>query len=211
MASVLGRPFLEHLLDYWHDQGVKRFILSVGYKREVIIDHFKNNYLGAKIEYAIEETALGTGGGLALAAKNIPIDEYFLLLNGDTFFAVDLHKLTTFTEHKKADCCFSLFRSQENGRYMNVELNENAEIKELNSVRGNIGSLANGGVYYLRRSALMEGHFAAQTKLSLEDDILPTALTARKKLVGLELKSTFIDIGLPEDYLRAGKVIGKES
>jgi D-glycero-alpha-D-manno-heptose 1-phosphate guanylyltransferase len=31
MAPIKGRPFLEYLLDYWINQGVKKFILSVSH------------------------------------------------------------------------------------------------------------------------------------------------------------------------------------
>ena len=73
MAPVRGRPFLEHLLDYWLHQGVNHFVLSVGYLHELIIDHMGSNYKGAMIEYVIEESPLGTGGGLLLGAqKNWP-------------------------------------------------------------------------------------------------------------------------------------------
>ena len=40
LAPIQGRPFLEHQMDYWIKQGVSRFVLSVGYKREKIIEHF---------------------------------------------------------------------------------------------------------------------------------------------------------------------------
>jgi D-glycero-alpha-D-manno-heptose 1-phosphate guanylyltransferase len=35
MALILGRPFLEYLMDYWIKQGVSHFILSVGYQKQV--------------------------------------------------------------------------------------------------------------------------------------------------------------------------------
>ncbi|HVR58272.1 MAG TPA: NTP transferase domain-containing protein, partial [Pseudolabrys sp.] len=38
LAPVNGRPFLEHQMSYWLAQGVNRFILSVGYKAEMIIN-----------------------------------------------------------------------------------------------------------------------------------------------------------------------------
>ena len=84
MAPINNRPFLEHQMDYWIGQGINRFILSVGYLKDLIIDHFGDKYKKASIEYAIEHKPLGTGGGLLLAAKNIT--EPFLVLNGDTFF-----------------------------------------------------------------------------------------------------------------------------
>ena len=41
MAPVNGRPFLEHQIDYWIAQGIDHFVLSVGYRREVIIEDRK--------------------------------------------------------------------------------------------------------------------------------------------------------------------------
>lgn len=63
MAPINGRPFLEFLFEYWRTQGVERFILSVGYRCDAIIDYFGENYRGAMIEYVLEQTPLGTGGG----------------------------------------------------------------------------------------------------------------------------------------------------
>ena len=38
MAPVGNQPFLEVIMRYWIKQGIKRFILSVGYKFETIIN-----------------------------------------------------------------------------------------------------------------------------------------------------------------------------
>ena len=39
VALVAGRPFLQHLLDYWITQGINEFILLVGYKYQQIFDY----------------------------------------------------------------------------------------------------------------------------------------------------------------------------
>ena len=88
MAPIKGRPFLEYQMDYWINQGVNQFLISVGYKKEAIVSHFGASYKGAQVKYVMEEQPLGTGGGLLLAAQDL--DEPFLLLNGDTFFEADL-------------------------------------------------------------------------------------------------------------------------
>ena len=49
MAPVNGRPFLEHQMDYWIGQGVRRYVLSVGYRHEAIVDHFGRRYRGVPI------------------------------------------------------------------------------------------------------------------------------------------------------------------
>jgi D-glycero-alpha-D-manno-heptose 1-phosphate guanylyltransferase len=54
MAPVNGVPFLEHLMDYWVCQGINKFTLSVGYKHEIIVQHFGENFRNTAVGYAIE-------------------------------------------------------------------------------------------------------------------------------------------------------------
>jgi D-glycero-alpha-D-manno-heptose 1-phosphate guanylyltransferase len=200
MAPIAGRPFLEYQLDYWIAQGVSRFLLSVGYRHEVIVDHFGNSYKGADIDYVIEQTPLGTGGGLLLAVEKIGSDEPFLLLNGDTYFAVDLKSLTEFAMANDADWCFSLFRANEEGRYMGMDVGSQGQIISLKSGTGQSGRLANGGVYLVQPRALAGGKFTAGEMVSLEDDIFQVAVAAGQRFFGMEFTGSFIDIGVPHDY-----------
>ncbi len=45
MAPVAGKPFLEHLLNYYIAQGIESFVFSLGYKHE-IIEQFVKEYFG---------------------------------------------------------------------------------------------------------------------------------------------------------------------
>lgn len=203
MAPIGGRPFLEHLLDYWIKQGVSHFVLSVCYRHEVIVDHFGDSYKDARIEYVIEKTPLGTGGGLLLAADKLAKTESFLLLNGDTYFAVDLKTLIDFSLASDADWSFSLFRTHEVGRYMGLDISPQGQITSLKSGTGQPGRLANGGVYWVNPRALINQTYSPGDKVSLEDDIFPAAMALGQRLMGLEFSGTFIDIGVPDDYHRA--------
>lgn len=203
MAPIGAHPFLEYQINYWIAQGVKRFVLSVGYRHEVIIDYFGNSHKGAELDYAIEKTPLGTGGGLLLAAEKIGDDTPFLLLNGDTYFAVDLKTLTAFSRANDADWSFSLFRTNEVGRYMGMDVTPQGQITSLKSGSSQPGRLANGGVYWVRSRALLSGKFALGDKVSLEDDIFPAAMAFGQRLFGIEFPGAFIDIGVPDDYQRA--------
>jgi D-glycero-alpha-D-manno-heptose 1-phosphate guanylyltransferase len=200
MAPIGGRPFLEHQLDYWINQGVSQFVLSVGYLHEVIVDHFGDRYKGAELDYVIEKTPLGTGGGFLLAAEKLGKNDPFLLLNGDTYFAVDLKKLADFSVANDADWCFSLFRTGEEGRYMGLDISSQGQITSLKSGAGRPGSLANGGVYWVNPRALLSAGFAPGDKVSLEDDIFPAAMISGQHLLGIEFPGVFVDIGVPNDY-----------
>ncbi|MFI3155419.1 MAG: sugar phosphate nucleotidyltransferase [Methylococcaceae bacterium] len=203
MAPIRGRPFLEHQFDYWIKQGVRHFVLSVGYRHEIIIEHFGNSYNGAELDYVIEKKPLGTGGGLLLAAEKVNKDEPFLLLNGDTYFAVDLNTLIEFSLANNADWCFSLFRTHEEGRYMGMDISPQGQIVSLKSGIGRSGRLANGGVYWVNPQALLSEKFPSDDKVSLEDDIFPIAIALGQRLLGIEFSGSFIDIGVPKDYYRA--------
>lgn len=205
MAPIDGRPFLEHLMDYWIDQGVSRFVLSVGYKKEVIMDYLGSCYRSTPLTYAIEEEPLGTGGGLLLAAQGL--NEPFLVLNGDTFFEVDLAKLLKFHSGHSSDWTFSLFRTSEVGRYMGIEVKSDGEIESFKSGMGHQERLANGGVYLVNPSVLTNKVFVPGSKLSLENDLLPALEAQDYNFFGLEFSGTFIDIGIPQDYFRAAEVL----
>jgi len=205
LALIRGRPFLEYQMDFWISQGVTKFILSVGYLKQTIIDHFGDSYLTASIDYIVEDEPLGTGGALLLASQGLK--ETFLLLNGDTFFEVDLNNLIAFHKKQQSELTLSLFKSNQLGRYMGVDLEDSGEILSLQSGGNELTLLANGGVYLVNPLALKRLNYKPYTKSSLENDLLPKFISLGGALYGLESSGKFIDIGVPEDYYRAQKIL----
>lgn len=199
MAPVNGKPFLEYLLDYWYNQGIFHFVISVGYRHEIITSHFGARYKNATIEYAIEKTPLGTGGGFLLASDHLGDDSAFLLLNGDTYFPINLAALERFAQSRKADWCFSLFQTHDTNRYMAMEMTTEGKIV---SLRRKGQGLANGGVYWVNRTILKDFPNRME-KISLEDEILEQLLIKRNNIYGTEFQESFLDIGIPQDYYRA--------
>lgn len=204
MAPVEGRPFLEWLLEYWIAQGVRRFVLSIGHLAGEISGHFGAAWGGAGIAYAVEEEALGTGGGLLLASRETHTEE-ILVLNGDSFFAIELAELSEFHRRQRADWTLALFRSSELGRYLGFALGEDGRVQSLGG-----GVLANGGVYLIRTAVLRGFPWKPGAQASLETDLLPHALKEGRRLYGRPFERRFIDIGLPEDYRRAGAFLNPQ-
>jgi len=194
MAPVGGRPFLERLLDYWIGQGVRRAVLAVGYMYDSIRRHFGDEYRGCAIAYSIEGHPLGTGGALV---QSLPLvhGDTFLVLNGDTYFAVPLEALGAFHRRHGADVSLSLFRS-DNPRYTGISLDPDGRVSSFSGE-----GLVNGGVVLFQRSAL-EGLPA--TIASLEKDLLPGMKGA---IYGCVFDVPFVDIGLPEDWRAAANII----
>lgn len=206
MAPISNRPFLEHLLDYWIEQGVTRFILSVGYKRELIELHFGSAYRQCPVEYARESTPLGTGGGLLLGLKQAS-ESVVLVLNGDTFFEVNLASMRACHESMQADVTVALRRIAQNDRYGEVALNADGIVTAFNAEASGNEGIINGGVYLIRPAALLELGYDPGVKVALEQDLFPALLKSGKRIVGFVTDANFIDIGIPEDYFRAVEVM----
>ena len=205
MALIRERPFLEYQMDFWISQGVTKFILSVGYLNHIIIDHFGDSYRTASIDYFVEDEPLGTGGALLLAAQGLK--ETFLVLNGDTFFEVNLNDLCLFHNKHNAEWTMSLFRSKDLDRYMGVGLAKTGEILVLKSKESQIDLLVNGGVYLINPSAISRLNLNPGIKSSLEDQLLPSFLSLGGRLFGFECYGKFIDIGVQGDYHLAQKIL----
>lgn len=204
MAPIAGRPFLEHQLDFWIAQGVRHFILSVGYRQEAISGHFGSRWHDATLDYAVEATPRGTGGALLLAAAQLPDDRPALLLNGDTYFDVRHEALAARAAKCDAHWCFALFRNTDPARYMGVGVARDGRITAL---RAPAAPLANGGVYWFRPESLRGIALDAAQPLSLENDLFPRLLAQGQRFAGLESAGAFIDIGVPADYHRAASVL----
>ncbi|WP_309476972.1 nucleotidyltransferase family protein [Trinickia acidisoli] len=207
MAPVNGRPFLEYQIDYWIGQGIEHFVLSVGYLHGAITAHFGSRYRDAAIEYAIEETPMGTGGGVLLAASRLTGEGPFLVLNGDTYFEVDLRSLAALHAERDSDWTLALFRSNEAGRYMGLSVAEDGRVHSLEVERGEVGALANGGVYLIEPDCLLHTGARPGDSVSLEQELLPSALRAGASLYGMAFPGGFIDIGVPDDYRRASEML----
>jgi len=207
MAPLNGRPFLEYQLDYWIAQGIRHFILSVGYRSEAIVSHFGETYGGARLEYVVEAEPLGTGGGLLLAMDLLTGNDAFLLLNGDTFFEVSLSELAAFHSARQSDWTLALFRTSEVGRYMGPGIDGDGRILTLRSETVCADRHANGGVYLISPHIIRNSNLLAGRRVSLEDEIMPCALAAGGRFFGLECEGRVIDIGVPDDYRRAADVV----
>jgi D-glycero-alpha-D-manno-heptose 1-phosphate guanylyltransferase len=204
MAPIADRPFLEYLLNYWTDQGVDRFILSVGYKWEIIQNHFGSKYKNATLEYSVEEKPMGTGGGLLLSLKRLTERQPSLLLNGDTFFEVSLSNFLEAHNQSKAEISLALNLVTGEKRYDWVILDENDSIETIEPRSEKLKSgLINGGVYLFSPEVFKINDWDGTSKRSLENDIIPKALHEKKKLQGFVSAGKFIDIGIPEDYQAA--------
>jgi len=198
MADINGRPFLSYLLRFLSTKGVRKVVLSVGYKHEVITSYFSNRFENMTIRYAIENEPLGTGGALVESLKHVTEKTVFLL-NGDSFFNVDVKRLYKYHRSHEFDVTLALKEMHNFDRYGTVIIENNKVISFEEKVYKSSGYI-NGGVYVLQSSFLAD--FPHSETFSFETEILQRYI--HQLSVGAFVDNGyFIDIGIPEDYVRA--------
>lgn len=208
MAPVAGRPFLEFLMDYWITQGIRRFVLSIGYLGETIWTHFGNHYRECAVEYSNELTPLGTGGGIRQALLNTTWQQdYVLLINGDTWYEVSLEQLTRDAQASDVPITIALKPMKSNPRYGAVRIDANRRVKEFGA-RTNGECLVNGGCYLIETDSVGKALAAYPDRFSLEQEFLVPMAKAGQ--IGASIQNVeFLDIGNPADYYQAADVIGR--
>jgi len=101
MVPIGDKPMIEHIMGIYASYGHKEFYVALGYKGEVIKEHFKNFKKDWKINLIDTGADTYTGGRLKRLEKYLS-NETFLLTYGDGLSNIDINKLIKFHEsHKK--------------------------------------------------------------------------------------------------------------
>lgn len=201
MVEICEKPFLSYVLNFLNKQGIKRVVLSVGYKWEIIKNSFGIQYKNLKLEYAIEDKPLGTGGGLK-NTLNYVTEKDLYVLNGDTFFDIDLNLFYSLHKNKNSKLSIALKDMENADRYGVVETDQNNRIISFLE-KGKINSgFINGGLYLLNVEFI--NSITQDNSFSFEKDFLEKHYK-ESEFYGFPLDGFFIDIGIPEDYEK-GKI-----
>ncbi len=199
MAPVNQRPFLEYVINAILPYGIEHIILSIGYKGDIVQEHFGERYKDVRISYAVEDEPLGTGGGIRKAMQLCDGKSVFVL-NGDTLFDVSLNHLQDFFIKNNADLALSLKYMENFDRYGTVGLNTSGRVQEFNEKQHRESGLINGGVYLMKTDIFEQ--FDLSERFSFEKDLMERYFRVLE-VWGKVMNGYFIDIGIPEDYHKA--------
>lgn len=193
MAPIDGKPFLQYQLEWLSRFDISHVVFSVGYLKEQVIDFVNSREWPFEVSYAVETEPLGTGGGIRLALSKCRGNLVYVL-NGDTFFNVDLNTLP-FT----APVTLALKPMRNFNRYGAVDWDGDL-VKGFREKALCAEGLINGGIYAIDKSQLDMALYPKQ--FSFEKEVLEP-LSDLFLVAGRVMDGYFIDIGIPEDYERS--------
>ncbi|MDE2571801.1 MAG: NDP-sugar synthase [bacterium] len=204
MVPLLDRPFMEHVLLRLRDAGIAEVILAAGYLPEAIQRHFGDGReIGLRLHYVVEEVPLGTAGAL----KNVEslITGAFFVFNGDVLTSLDLGAMREFHRSKGGIGTLHLTPVEDPTAFGCVEHDgEGCVARFVEKPRAHevTTNLINAGTYLLEREVLAA--IPAGRNVSIERETFPTLIAANgRKLFAYATGDYWIDIGKPENYLKA--------
>jgi len=189
MLKIKKFDFLEILLKNFSKYNLNKIFIAAGYKGKKIYQKYHNKKINLiDVECIIENKPLGTGGALN-QFKNKTTKNFFVL-NGDTFFDVNLNEIYKRYKHKK-EIYLALSNSKNyktNNKLTNLIINKNKKITY--DFKSNY---FNGGIYFFNNKIFKK---IPSKNFSLENDLLPFEIK-NKNVIGDYFNNFFLDIGTP--------------
>ena len=190
LIRIGDQAFLDILLKKLIRYNFKKIYLLCSYQKNKFFAKYHNIKMhNSKILCIDEGIRKGTGGALFKLKKIVK--KNFILINGDTFFDIDLNILKNFNLKKK-----SIFIALANTKKSknNFLMNNLGLAKNIVYLSKKKTFMMNGGIYLINISILnrIKNKF-----LSFEDDILHYEII-NNKVVGKYFNNNFIDIGSKE-------------
>jgi UDP-N-acetylglucosamine diphosphorylase / glucose-1-phosphate thymidylyltransferase / UDP-N-acetylgalactosamine diphosphorylase / glucosamine-1-phosphate N-acetyltransferase / galactosamine-1-phosphate N-acetyltransferase len=201
MMEVSGRPVLSYILEGLRDAGVRKILIVIGYKKEVVMNHFGDgSELGVEIVYAEQIRQDGTGKVVELA-KDFCGSEPFILSYGDIL--VDASSYRLLTRPGDADIVITVRYTEDASKGGAVYVNEKFEVIDLREKQlpeEATTSWYNAGVYSFNStifSYVARLQKSPRGEYELTDAIRAMALDG-KKVKAVEIKGYWADVRDPE-------------
>jgi NDP-sugar pyrophosphorylase family protein len=203
MLPVAEVTVIERVLDHLAAHGVTEAVLSLGYQPKAFLTAFPDDKAaGVALSYAIDPEPLDTAGAVGFAARELGVENTFVVVNGDVLTDQDLTGLVEFHRARGAEATIALTRVDDPSRYGVVAVDEEGRVQAFveKPAPGTAPSdLINAGTYVLEPAVLDR---IPAGRSSIERLVFP-AMVADGCLFAKPSPAYWIDVGTPATYLEA--------
>jgi mannose-1-phosphate guanylyltransferase len=209
MLTVAGIPVTEHQLNMAKAAGITKIVLATSYLSELFTPYFGDgSKWGMQIQYAVEETPLGTGGAIRNAAKLINSSESIVILNGDVLSSHNLSEQIRQHEANNADVTLHLTQVEDARAYGCVPTDSNGRVTAfLEKMDKPVTNQINAGCYVFNPRVL--DSIPLDTVVSVERETFPLLVKNGAAVYGYVENSYWVDIGTPQALMNASCEIVK--
>ncbi|WP_336328258.1 UTP--glucose-1-phosphate uridylyltransferase AglF [Halovenus sp. HT40] len=202
MVEVADKPLLTHCFEQLIDLGVDELLVVVGYKKEIIIEHYGDEFEGTPITYAHQRDQNGLAHALLTVEEYI--DEDFVLMLGDNIFRANLEDVVNRQQEQRADAAFLVEEVpyEEASRYGVCDTNKYGEIVNvIEKPEDPPSNLVMTGFYTFSPEIFHACHLVqpsarGEYEISEAIDLL---IQSGRTIDAIRMDGWRIDVGYPED------------
>ncbi len=209
MVPIVNQPVMEHIIGLVKHHGITEMVATLAFMPQVITDYFGDgDEWDVSIEYAIEETPLGTAGSVKNASHLLPDDEPFLVISGDGITDIDLTELIAFHRRSGGAVTIALKAVDDPLDFGVVITREDGRIDRFleKPTWGQVFSdTINTGIYVIEPWVLDEIPEGVQYDFSAE--LFPKLMAQGHQLYGSVSECYWCDVGSRDSYLDVHRAI----
>lgn len=154
MVPIIDKPVMECIIELLKSYEITDIGVTVGYKKEKIIDYFKDGkQLGVNLTYFIENKPLGTAGGVKNAINFI--DDEILIISGDAYTDINLSKLIKMHEKYNSKVTIASVLLNDARGFGLMKFNEKGEVTSFKEKpKKKIKGYVNTGIYVIDKQII---------------------------------------------------------
>ncbi len=214
MVEVAGKPLLTHCFEQLVELDASELLVVVGYKKEVIIEHYGDEFDGVPITYAHQREQTGLAHALLTVEEHI--DDDFMLMLGDNIFQANLQDVINRQAEERADAAFLVEEVpwEEASRYGVCDTNKYGEITEVVEKPDDPPSNLVMTGFYTFTPAIFHACHLVQPSARGEyeiSDAIDLLLDSGRTIDAIRMDGWRVDVGYPEDRDEAERRLTEEA
>ena len=170
MMPVGGKPILRHVMDIYARQGFTNFVLSVGYRKEVILDYFEGRSFGWQVEIVDTGAQTDTGGRI-YGCRHL-LGDTFMATYADGLSDVVLADLLAF--HRRAGRLATITSVPLRSQYGTIDADADGVIRDFREKPVLKDYWINAGFFVMEKRIF--DHWRGE---NLEREVFPNRLAGR--------------------------------
>ncbi len=209
MVPIVNQPVMEHIVGLVKHHDITEIVATLAFMPQVIADYFGDgDEWGVSLEYAIEESPLGTAGSVKNAERLLVGDEPFLVISGDALTDIDLREVIEFHKRKGGAVTIAL-KSVPDPLEFGVVITDSDGLVERFVEKPTWGQVfsdhINTGIYVVEPWVLDE--IPAGTPYDFSAELFPKLMRQGHKIYGMVAEGYWCDVGGHESYVQVHRDI----
>jgi len=208
LMPIKQNPILMYLIKSFKKYNFKNFLISTGYQAELIKAYLgTGKKLGVKVKYFNENKPLGTAGPISKIKKEIKINNYFFLINGDVYTEINFKKMLNFTIKGNYDLVVGSIKKRYKNSFGVLDI-KNSKIRNITE-KPNSSFNISSGIYIIKNTKNL--NLIPKNKFFTVPDLIEIYLSKGLSVGAYNIKEYWMGIENMENLKKVGTRLNKKS